>query len=261
MTFTRRIAIAALAASALFGAAAAQAEVKFGVAAEPYAPFTSKDASGAWVGWEIDVINDLCARMGEQCTLVEVAWDGIIPALTSKQIDMIVSSMSITEERKQTIDFSDMYYKTGSGVIGPKSDDKDITPAHLSGKKIGVQVSTTHQKYADKHYGGAGATVQTYQTQDEANADLAAGRVDYVQADPIALGAFLASDGGACCEMKGIAPDDPEVLGAGVGAGIRKEDTALKDKMNAAIKAAAADGAFTKITEKHALTGKVLLPQ
>ena len=119
MKFTRRIALAVMATGFMFGAtSAAMADIKFGVAAEPYAPYSSKDASGKWVGWEIDLMNALCAQMNEKCQLVEVAWDGIIPALTSKQIDVIFSSMSITNERKKTIDFSDMYYNTPSNLIG-----------------------------------------------------------------------------------------------------------------------------------------------
>lgn len=260
MKLTRRFALAAAATVMLGFAAHAQAEgIKFGVAAEPYPPFTSKDASGTWVGWEVDLMNALCKQMNEKCELVEVAWDGIIPALTSKQIDVIWSSMSITDERKKTIDFSDMYYDTAAAIIGPKNGDVDITPEHLKGKTIGVQVSTTHANYVDKYF-GAGSTVKTYQTQDEANQDLAAGRLDYTQADALALAAFLKTEQGmACCELKGVVPNDAEILGFGVGAGLRKEDTALKDKMNAAIKALAAAGEFDKITAKYPdLTGLVV---
>src|SRR4051794_38834672 len=103
MQFTRRVALAIAAAAMLGFAAEAKADIKFGVAAEPYPPFTSKDASGKWVGWEVDLMDAVCKQMNEKCELVEVAWDGIIPALTSKQIDVIWSSMSITDKRKQTI--------------------------------------------------------------------------------------------------------------------------------------------------------------
>lgn len=262
MKLSRRVILAAAAAAMMAGAAPAQADLKFGVAAEPYPPFSSKDASGTWVGWEIDLMNALCAQMGEKCELVEVAWDGIIPSLTSKQIDVIFSSMSITAERKQTIDFSDMYYNTPTNIIGAKTGDKDISPEHLKGKAIGVQVSTIHQNYAEKYF-GAGSTVKTYQTQDEANQDLAAGRLDYVQADASALDAFLASEQGvACCELKGQVPDDPEVLGEGVGAGLRKEDTAIKDKINAAIVELAKAGKFDEITSKYPeLVGKMVIPK
>ncbi len=252
MSLTRRMVMAAAAVVVMGASAPAMAEIKFGVAAEPYAPYTSKDASGKWVGWEIDLMNALCAQMNEQCTLVEVAWDGIIPALTSKQIDVIWSSMSITEERKKTIDFSDWYYDTPSVLIGPKDGNKDIAPEALKGKVLGVQVSTTHERYAQKYFASAGAEVKTYATQDEANNDLAAGRLDYVQADSTALDAFLKTEQGtACCELKGAVPDDDTILGAGVGAGIRQEDTALKEKINAALAELVKQGKFSEITKNY----------
>jgi len=251
------------AAAMLLGfTAQAQADIKFGVAAEPYPPFESKDASGKWVGWEMDLMNAVCAQMKEKCELVEVAWDGIIPALTSKQIDVIWSSMSITDERKKTIDFTDMYYNTPTVIIGPKDGDKDISPDHLAGKTIGAQVSTTHQNYVQKYF-GAKSTIKTYQTQDEANQDLAAGRLDYVQADALALDAFLKTEqGAACCELKGQVPEDAAILGIGVGGGLRKEDVALKEKLNAAIAALAKAGEFEKITAKYPeLVGKMITPK
>ena len=84
--------------------------------------------------------------------------------------------------------------------------------------------------------------------------------MDYVMADGVALDAFLKSDQGGCCEQKGAVPIDVEILGPGVGFGIRKEDTALLEKVNAGIKALAANGTMEKITETWKLTGKVVLP-
>ena len=62
----------------------AYADLKIGFAAEPFPPFSSKDASGKWVGWEVDAIDAVCKAMNEKCDYVEVAWDGIIPALQAK---------------------------------------------------------------------------------------------------------------------------------------------------------------------------------
>jgi polar amino acid transport system substrate-binding protein len=259
MKLTKRLLLAA-AATIMLGAAPAMADLKMGVAAEPYAPFTSKNAAGVWEGWEVDFMNALCAEIGEKCVIEEVAWDGIIPALQAKKFDAIMSSMSITPERAKTISFTDMYYNSAAVLIGPKNDDKDFSPEHLSGKNIGVQVSTTHAAYIAKYYEPKGGVLKTYATQDEANADLAAGRLDYVMADGIALDAFIASESGVCCEAKGAVPNDAEILGQGVGFGIRQEDTALIAKLNAGIKALAANGTMEKITETWKLTGKVILP-
>ena len=250
-TVLKTFAAALLLGVAAMGGVAKAEQVKIGVAAEPYPPFTSPDASGKWVGWEIDFVDAVCAEEKLDCVITPVAWDGIIPALTTKKIDAIVSSMSITDEREKTIDFSDKYYNTPTAIIGPKDQKFGATPDDLKGKVIGVQVSTVHAVYAKKHFTGA-QEIKEYQTQDEANNDLAAGRIDAVQADSIALGEFLKTDQGkACCDLKGMVAPDDEVLGPGVGAGIRKEDTALKEKFNAGIKAIRANGKYDEISKKY----------
>lgn len=242
--------IAAVAALAVtFGMTAAQADtVKIGVAAEPYPPFTVPDASGNWTGWEVDFMNAVCAEAKFDCVITPVAWDGIIPALTSNKIDAIIGSMSITEERLKTIDFSDKYYNTPANVVALKGSGVTADPAGMKGKILGVQVSTIHQAYAVKHFGDA--EIKEYQTQDEANQDLAAGRVDAILADSLALAPFVDSDQGACCEVVGSVAHDEEVLGAGIGIGLRKGD-AKKDKFNAAIKTIRDNGTYAEFNKKY----------
>src|SRR5688500_18473754 len=99
--------------------------LKVGFGAEPYPPFTEANASGEWVGFEIDLANALCEEMQVECVPTPIAWDGIIPALTSGQIDMILGSMSITEERKKTVNFSDRYYYTGADFVAAKGSGID----------------------------------------------------------------------------------------------------------------------------------------
>lgn len=238
---------------------AAVAEViRFGVAAEPYPPFSSKNASGVWEGFEIDLMNAVCEEMKAKCELVEVAWDGIIPSLQEKKIDVIWSSMSITDKRKEVIDFTEMYYDTPAVFVTAKGSPIQITADGLKGKIIGVQTSTTHADFAQKTYGSA-AEVKIYDTQDNANADLVAGRVDVLLADAIALDAFLKSPTGAGYEVKATAPDDP-IFGFGVGGGMRKEDDALEGKLNAAIKALQENGKYNEIAKKYFdfdISGKV----
>jgi polar amino acid transport system substrate-binding protein len=246
----KKLVLAAVAALSL-GTTAIAEPLKIGVAAEPYPPFTSPDAAGNWVGWEVDFMVAICKQAELDCVITPTAWDGIIPALTSGQIDVIMSSMSITAERAKTIDFSDKYYNTPAMVM--VAADSAITPdaAGLTGKIVGVQISTTHEAYTQKYFGPVASEVKIYQTQDEANQDLAAGRVDAVMADSIALQAFLDSDAGkACCKSAGMVANDPEILGAGVGFGLRQGDP-LKDKLNAAIAAIRADGTYAAITANY----------
>ena len=174
--------VAAFVLMAAFGAANAEM-IKVGIAAEPYPPFASPDASGKWQGWEVDIAMALCEEAKLDCVITPVSWDGIIPALTTKKIDIITASMSITAEREKTIDFSDKYYNTPTVILGSKDVKMEPTPEGLKDKIIGVQVSTVHQVYVKKHFADTAAEIKEYQTQDEANQDLAAGRIDATQAD------------------------------------------------------------------------------
>ena len=225
--------------------------VRVGVAAEPYPPFTSPDASGKWVGWEVEFMDAVCAEAKLECVLTPVAWDGIIPALTESKIDAIMSSMSITEERMKTIDFTNKYYNTPAAVAVTKGSGIAATPEGLKGKIVGVQVSTIHADYAAKYFAPTAAEVKIYQTQDEANQDLAAGRVDAVLADSLVMADFITSDAGAaCCEVAGNVADDAAILGQGVGVGLRKGDP-MKDTFNAAIAAVRASGKYDEISKKY----------
>lgn len=227
---------------------AASAEIKLGLDSSNYEPFYSRSASGEWSGWEIEIGEAICAAMKEECTWVPIAWDGIIPALTAKKIDVIFGSMSITDERKKTINFSDKYYNTPAALIAPKN--LEIKSAgDLKGKTIGVQVSSTHENYANANFKD-NSSIKIYQDFNEHNFDLVAGRIDAVIADSLALTPFLESNDGACCEVKMILNDDA-IFGIGVGAGIRKEDTELLDKINAAIKQIREDGTYDKISAKY----------
>ena len=229
--------------------------LKFGVAAEPYPPFTTQEASGKWVGFEVDLMNAVCAAENLKCEMVGTSWDGIIPSLNAKKIDVIWSSMSITPERQKVIDFTDRYYSTPAEVIGPKDASYKVSLddfSGLKGKTVGVQTSTIHANMVQKHM--PGVTLKTYDTQDNANADLAAGRVDAVVADSVALDDFLKSDAGKeCCVSKLLIPAtfDRAVLGDGVGGGLRKSDTKLKAELNDGIKKVRADGTYDKIAKKY----------
>ena len=243
--------IFAVAVAMTFGTAALAEPLKIGIAAEPYPPFASPDAAGNWVGWEVDFINAVCAAGEMECVITPVAWEGIIPSLTGGQIDAIMASMSITEERMKTIDFSDKYYNTPTMIVTAKGSGLTPDAAGMAGKIIGVQVSTIHEAYAQAHFPDA-AEIKTYQTTDEGFQDLAAGRVDASQADSIAIDAFMASDAGkACCEVAGAVADDPAILGAGVGVGLRKGEDELKAKFNVAIAKVIADGTYDEISKPY----------
>jgi polar amino acid transport system substrate-binding protein len=244
-----------LAAAALLtlaaGATAHADTIRFSVSAEPYPPFASKNAAGHWEGFEVDLIHAICEKLKpSKCRLTATAWDGIIPALLAKKIDVIFASMSITAEREKTIAFTIPYYNTPAAIMARKDSSITTKPESAKGKTIGVQTATIHENYADKYFKPY-ATIKVYNTQDEADSDLAAGRIDATIADSAALDPFLKSDAGKDFAIKGFFPKDDPIWGAGVGAGVRKSDTRLRERLNTAIREIYKDGTYDKLMHKY----------
>lgn len=215
-----------------------------------YPPFSFKQPDGTLAGFDIDIAHALCAEMKRDCTLVEQEWDGMIPALKARKFDAIVASMSITDERKRQIDFSDKYYKTPARVVAKKGADFAGTPEGLAGKKIGVQRGSTHQCYAEKTF--PEAEIVLYGTQEEVFRDLALGRIDVEMSDPlIAQESFLSKPEGADYAFLPGDHTDDECYGEGVGIAVRKGDDELREALNAAIKAIRDNGTYAKINDAY----------
>ncbi|SAL68274.1 extracellular solute-binding protein [Caballeronia udeis] len=221
--------------------------VRVSVAGEPAPPLAWKNASGVWEGFEVDLAKAVCKASDIDCVIVSTVWDGIIPALQSKKIDVIWASMSITPEREKKIAFTIPYYNSPAEFIGNKDDKFDFTKNGLKGTTVGVEANTTFAQFMQKAY--PSATVRLYNSQDAATADLSAGRVDLVISDAVALDDFIKGGGNACCERKFL-PKDP-LLDSGMAGGIRKDDSALKAKFDAGIRAIYASGEFNKIEKKY----------
>lgn len=228
----------------------AQAQIRLGLDTAPYPPFYEKDATGKLSGFEIDLGEAICAVMEEECVWTAVAWDGIIPALLEKKIDVIFGSMSRTEERMKVIDFSDKYYDTPAVLVARKGSDITTDPASLAGKIIGVQVATTHANYVDAYFAESADAVKIYQAFDEQNNDLVAGRVDAVVGHGTAFAEFFGTGDGAEYEIKGEL-SDPEIFGAGIGVGLRQGEDELKQRFNDAIAQIRQDGTYQEIAARY----------
>ena len=215
-----------------------------------YPPFNNLTADGKLEGFDIDIANALCTEMKVTCEFVTQDWDGIIPALQAGKFDAIIASMSITDERKQKVDFTHKYYQTPPAVVAPKDTTiKGITKEDLAGKTIGVATSTTHFNYAEKTF--TDSTLKAYPTSQEFLLDIANGRVDAVSDDISVLEEWLKTPDGACCKIIGTITPVPEIHGEGAGIAVRKGETDLANKFNAAIDAIRASGEYKKINDKY----------
>ena len=215
-----------------------------------YPPFNYFDSARQLQGFDIDIAKALCDKMKVKCVFVAQDWDGIIPGLLAKKYDAIVASMSITEERKKKVDFTDPYYRSPAIFVAPRDTDiTDVSPKGMKGRTIGAQSSTIHANYLEDNY--KDSTIKLYKTQDEVNADLAAGRLDAQLADKLVLFEWLKTKDGQCCKFIGKDITDPKWFGIGAGIAIRKEDQDLKAMFNKALKEILADGTYARINKKY----------
>ncbi len=243
-----------------------------------YPPWNSKDASGNLIGFEVELAQELCKIMKYECTIVEQDWDGMIPALVMRKFDAIMAGMSITDERKKTITFSQGYadevaslaVMKGSSLEGMDTPEginlslggsdvkkalKTLTGA-LAGKTVCTQTGTIHQNFLESGDVGS-VNVRTYKTQDEVNLDLTSGRCDVALAAAVAFTDYADKSG------KPVVLVGPTfsggAFGNGVGVGIRqasdsaigKRDAKILKDFNKAINKARKKGIISKLAIKH----------
>jgi arginine/ornithine transport system substrate-binding protein len=231
-------------------APAALPELK--VAIDPtYQPFTFKTADGKPTGFDVDIAEALCKEIKRQCVFVEQVWDSMIPGLQAKKYDAIISSMSITEERLQVVDFSDKYYSTPSQIV-VKTGTPFTDLASLKGKKLGVLKGSTQEKYALGELKPVGVTVVPYEAQDQVYLDIKSGRLDGTVADRVEVtGGFLSKPEGKDYGFVGPELNEEKYFGIGMGVALRKGETQLKDEINAAIKAIRSNGTYDQLAKKY----------
>ena len=222
------------------------------VAVDPtYEPFTFKTPQGEVTGFDVDIAKAVCEQIKRKCVFVEQVWDSMIPGLQAKKYDAIISSMSMTDERKRVVDFTDRYYKTPSAIV-VKKDIPYSGPASLKGKKIGVLKGSTQEKWANGELKTAGVTIIPYEAQDQVYLDIKSGRLDGTVADKVEVhGGFLRKPEGK--DYGYVGPDQYETkyYGDGIGIAIRKNQGDLKKQMNEAIKTIRSNGTYNTIAKKY----------
>ena len=208
-----------------------------------YKPFSYTDADGKLIGYEIELVDALCAQMKAKCEVISQDWDGLIPGLNAQKFDAIIAGMSITPERKEVVEFTDPYFHTGIILIGKKGDD--IRVDALKGQPIASQRSTVASQYLqDEH---ADADIKLYDTQDNAYLDLTSGRVRAMMSDKVTGIDWLKTDAGKDYEVKGqeISTDEDAM-----GIALRKGDP-LVAKFNKALAELKENGTYDQITGSY----------
>jgi lysine-arginine-ornithine-binding protein len=214
-----------------------------------YPPFNYTDADGELQGFEVDLGNEMCRRIGVECTWVAQDWDGIIPGLLAQKYDAIIASLYITDERREQISFSEKYYQVPARFVVASDSDLDISPEGLAGKIVGTQRATAYERFLRDEM--PDIDLRVYATMDEVYADLAAGRVDAIMVDVVAAtDGFLETPSGEGFEMRGPEYTGVKWFGYGAGVGVRQDDQNIADAFTKVIAEMRADGSYQEISDK-----------
>jgi len=216
-----------------------------------FPPFNYLDANGTLQGFDVEIADALCAAMKADCQYVTQDWDSMIPGLLDDEYDAIISSMSMSEERRAVADFTDRYYDSPSIFITDKASELEaFSPEDLTGKSIGVSLATSQEAYAKSLY--AGSNIKVYATSPELYDGLAKGEVDVIFEDKLAAYDWLTNTRtGQCCEFRGDDVKDAAFFGDGAGIAVRKEEPELKAALNAALAKITKDGTYNMINAKY----------
>ena len=240
------------AANAGTPAAAAPMTIRFGSDAT-YAPFEFTSPSGEITGFDIEIAKAMCEELKATCTFQNQDWDGIIPSLLAKKYDVIASSLSITEERKKSVAFTQKVWTAPNRFVAKAGSTLKTTPEGLKGKLLGVQQGTIQDTYATKYF--KDAVIKRYKTLEAAQKDLVNNRVEVVFADGVTVtDGFLKTPSGKGFAQVGddiLNSVDPAILGDGTGFAVRKEDTELLAKLNKAFEAIRANGKYNEVAKKY----------
>ncbi len=209
---------------------------------DAFPPMEYRDEKGNLIGFDVDLADEIGKRLGVDIVWVPTAWDGVILALQSGKFDIILSTLTITDERAEKIDFSPPYIY-GAQIIVVKQQTKNINIlSDLKGKVVGTQLGSTGE-VAAKKFGGF-KDLKLYATYPEAFTDLAIGRIQALVVDEFVGRYYITKQAGAYRVL------DERLAEESIGIGFRKGDDAFREAISAAIDSIKADGTYGRISEK-----------
>lgn len=222
-----------------------------------YAPVEFFDTNGTTaIGIDPDLAAALGQKLGLKFTFHNATFDGLIPAVKSKRYDIVMSAMSDTKERQASLDFVD-YFNAGTSILVKKGNPEKITSLDdLCGKTIAIQRGTTQEDVANAQQakctsgGKSKIKLLTFSTDTDALTQIKSGRAVADMNDfPVAAYNAKTSGNGSDFEVVGS-----QISAGPYGIGFRKDDTQLRDAVQAALKALIADGTYDKILQKWNVT-------
>jgi cystine transport system substrate-binding protein len=208
-----------------------------------YPPFNYQDENGALVGFEIDFANAVARQLGVKAEFMPTKWEGILAALDSDRLDVVINQVTITPERRQKYDFTEPYTVSGIQIITRTADAKKLdSPQALAGKRVGVGLGTNYEQWLKEH--APEARVETYGDDPTKLQDLMVGRIDAILNDRL-MAAYLVKQSGGRLAAAGQPFAKQEA-----GVALRKGHPDLLAALNKGIDALRSDGELAKISTK-----------
>lgn len=237
-------------AEAPFGSGAASASETIRIGNEcDFPPFSQRMPDGSCVGFDIDVIDFVCDHMGVTCEIVVQEWTGIIPALYAGRYDAIISSMSVTDDRKTAVLFSQPYYRNQVSFIAQAGRFSGNSPEDLAGASICTFRNSNVNIVLESDY--TDSRIVYHDGAEQIKLDMEAGRCDaFLETFGGIYGMFLDTPEADRYELLG----DPFTVDANEGAvamAVRNGDEALVERLNAAIDAMYESSAFREINDRY----------
>ena len=216
-----------------------------------FPPFNYVDSNKQLQGFDVDVAKALCEAAKLKCEFVIQEWTGMIPNLLANKYDAIISSMSMSAERRTMVAFTKKYYDSPSIFITRKDFDlAGTSPDDLKNLRLGVTAATSQEAYAKKFYGSVPMTV--VQASPDLYKGLADGNVDIIIEDKLAVYDWLANTkAGSCCAFKGPDIKNVEYFGDGAGIAVRPGDTELLATLNSALDTIQENDNYDTINAKY----------
>jgi len=236
--------VIAFAVTACGSAGADKNVLKVGID-DTYPPMEYKDDAGANAGFDIEVANALGEKLGKKVEFVTTAWTAIFSALDADKYDCIISSLSITEDRKKTLSYTRPYIANNQVII-VKKDTKGInSEKDLKDRIVCVQMGTTSDESCKKFNEETPfKEYKQYEKMTEALSELKIGRVDALVADLVVAKYFVAKDPDSYVIVNTTLPDEP------IGVACKKANTVLTGELDKALEELMKDGTLKKISEK-----------
>lgn len=208
-----------------------------------YPPFSFQDQSGNLSGFEVDFSRALAQQLGVKVKIAPTKWDGILAALESKRLDVVINQVTITPERRNKYDFSAPYTVSGIQVLARKGEaGRFQKPQDLNGKKVGVGLGTSYEQWLKSNV--PGAQVRTYDDDPTKYQDLRAGRIDAILIDRLAAFDLANKTGGL------MVPAGKPFARQEAGVAMRKGNPELVAAVNQAIERLRHNGTLTRLSMK-----------